>query len=450
MATSITVPLGSLLLDRENPRVAEGPENQRDALAAVLRAEERKTLRLARDIATRGLNPTERMAVIPSATDSKLFIVVEGNRRLAALRLLSDPRQNGAELLDQAVIRRLEQWSKEYAQRPIRDVECILFATREDANPWIELRHSGQAEGAGVVPWGSMEQMRFAARRNGRRSPELQVFDFVTEHGKLGTETREKLHDFAITNLQRLVDDAAVRKRLGIDIDEEKCVLTPLPDDEVLRGLTRLVRDIAAGMKVSEIYDAQKRAAYMDRIKRDLPDLSKASNAPRAIASAGDSGVPPTKGSAKKKTRRAAGRDRKTVASRQCKLNIQEHRIGRIYGELQAIDTERFTNAAAVLFRVFLELTVDHHIKVLGITLPSKKDTLAAKLSVLSAHLVKTKVLDKNEGRMLDRAANDKRQIGVSVVTFNQYVHNKQFNPLPSELRLFWDSLQFFFEKVWT
>src|SRR5690606_31229022 len=49
----------------------------------------KKILRLAEHIAQHGLDPTELQLVTP--TDDESFIVLEGNRRLTALKLLQKP-----------------------------------------------------------------------------------------------------------------------------------------------------------------------------------------------------------------------------------------------------------------------------------------------------------------------------------------------------------------------
>lgn len=50
-----------------------------------------QVLGLAKHIAKHGLNPMERIALIPHPNLPKLFIALEGNRRVCALKLLRDP-----------------------------------------------------------------------------------------------------------------------------------------------------------------------------------------------------------------------------------------------------------------------------------------------------------------------------------------------------------------------
>lgn len=452
MPETRSIAVGNLLLDLGNPRLAQGPATQREALHAVLRAESKKTLELAKNISERGLNPSERLMVIPSADDPQRFVVLDGNRRLTALRLLADPKLNGEGVLKGPTLKRVEGWSREYQKHPTTNAECVVFANRAEANPWIKLRHVGESEGAGLVRWGAIEQMRFDSRENGVLYPELQILDFVAEHANLDDATREKLHDFPITNLQRLIDDADFRSNLGVDVDAKKRVTTRLPDAEAVKGWAKVVRDLADGsVKVGHIYTTKERKAYLDKFKKtELPDTSKAAKSARVIAAGARASG---RGSASTTAAKGRGRVaplRKGTASTKCKLAITNPRIAKIFRELQTLSVDNFQNASAVLFRVFLELSTDHYIETFGIKLAKGQwESLGTKLSIVAGDLKTRGILKPDEVKALHQAAREKNIVGANIATFHAYVHNKSFAPLPTDLRTYWDNLQHFFEKVW-
>lgn len=61
-----SIPVTSLLLDHENPRLPSGiRESQLDTLQAMLRVEGPKTLALAESIAEDGLSVIDRLIAIP-------------------------------------------------------------------------------------------------------------------------------------------------------------------------------------------------------------------------------------------------------------------------------------------------------------------------------------------------------------------------------------------------
>jgi hypothetical protein len=418
----------------------------------VLRAEGRKTLELAKDIAQRGLNPSERLMVTPSPGDPQRYVVLDGNRRLTALRLLADPKLNGDGLLKGTSMKKVEAWSRDYQKHPITNVECVVFESRADANSWIQLRHVGESEGAGLVRWGAIEQMRFDSRENGVLYPELQILDFVAEHAEIDDATREKLHDFPITNLQRLIDDADFRKSLGVDVDKTKRVTTKLPDSEVVKGWSKVIHDLAIGaVKVGQIYAAQERRAYLEEFKKtQLPDTSKATQTVRMLAGGGRGNGRGAGRASATKGRGHVAPLRRAMAPSKCRLNIDRPRIARIYRELQLLRLDDFPNAVAVLFRVFLELTTDHYFEKHRLTLaPGQKESLSAKLSIVAGDLKTRGVMNANEVKALQYAAREKKVVGANILTFQSYVHNKDFAPLATDLRTYWDNLQQFFEAVW-
>lgn len=96
MATPLPVKVADLKLDLENPRLGQGLKSQPDAIHAMLRAEGKKTLELAQDILENGLNVAERPMVIRADDDPKRYVVLEGNRRLTALRILAQPSSAAA------------------------------------------------------------------------------------------------------------------------------------------------------------------------------------------------------------------------------------------------------------------------------------------------------------------------------------------------------------------
>lgn len=450
MSETRSLAVANLLMDLENPRLTAGQHSQRDAVHAMLRAEGPKTLTLAEDIAARGqLNPADRIMVTPSPDDPKRFTVLEGNRRLTALRILAEPSlaEGTIEARD---AKRLADWSKRFALKPVKEVDAVIFASREEAAPWIERRHTGERKGAGVVPWGNLERERFEARQKGISSPALQVLDFVVQKGEPDEAMHEKLANFSLTNLGRLVADNAVRDRLGIELKEGR-LRTKHEEGAVLKALRKVVTDVAEGLKVADIYDAGARQRYLDRIKSSLPNPKKAGKESRVLVEeSGGNGSAESTG-ARKRSGGSSSRERKGVAPTSCRLHIEATRIQKIYRELQTIAVENFPNAAGVLFRVFLELTVDHHIEKYGLLSGADYDKapLAKKLTTVADDLEDREVMKKQALVPVRRAANDKRFLSSSIVTFHSYVHNKHTTPLASDLRTSWDDLQPFFENVW-
>lgn len=84
--TIIPILVEDLRLDRTNPRVPE-TFSEREALKALVLDQKNKFVSLASHIAEDGLNPGEFPWVI-GPDESDRYTVVEGNRRVAAVKLL--------------------------------------------------------------------------------------------------------------------------------------------------------------------------------------------------------------------------------------------------------------------------------------------------------------------------------------------------------------------------
>lgn len=157
--------------------------------------------------------------------------------------------------------------------------------------------------------------------------------------------------------------------------------------------------------------------------------------------------------------------DRKTVIPKRFSLAIAQPRINRIYHELQKLNLEQFVNCCAVMFRVFVELSLDdfaqrHHIPLKAMPKPkssrsgstsvsSKDMTLRQKLSTVADYLTANDLLTKAQLRGV-RALLSNRDHVLSVDSLNAYVHNKDYSPTPADLKNKWDNLQVFIERIWT
>ena len=87
---AVNATIDDLLLHSDNPRIGT-VSTQREALQKILDEQEDKLAELAESIATDGMSPIERLLVRREKEGSDRFVVMEGNRRLAALKILCNP-----------------------------------------------------------------------------------------------------------------------------------------------------------------------------------------------------------------------------------------------------------------------------------------------------------------------------------------------------------------------
>lgn len=268
----IDVNVADLKFDLLNPR-GRGYSDPVHAFQSIVHRAPRKLIVLAEDIAAQGTSPAERMMVTKDARDER-YIALEGNRRLAALKILCEPSIIGTLGLTEAQSKRLRDLSKSFDTSTVDPVSCVLFDSREEANHWIDLRHTGENDGAGVVPWDGEE----TARHRGT-DPALQVIRYVREHAGVSAKTRELMERFPITSLGRLLGDPDSRLAMGLSI--EKGTVSAIADEpELLKGLVKVISDLGSkSITVTDIKRKGDRIKYMKKIKAHLPNPAKAVDA---------------------------------------------------------------------------------------------------------------------------------------------------------------------------
>jgi hypothetical protein len=449
---AIDLQIEDLLLDAVNPRFARGG-GQRDILQKILDDQREKLYALAESIVEDGMNPMDRLLVLRSEKDPAKFIALEGNRRVAALRILANPTVLTGLEIKESLRKRFENLAEKFDRKQVEPIAGFEAPSRETGTSWILLRHTGENEGRGVVSWSGLATSRFRGS-----DPALQALDFVKLRGNL-TEDQERLldrNDYPITTLDRLLSSREVRSRVGIDVHERKLV-SDLPPDELMKPLRRMVLDLAMKrVTVSDLKNQAQQVGYID----SFDSASKPSFATRVkfrpveSISESDFTLKPRRSGGKK--RRPDPSERKTVVPRGVTLNIQDNRLAAIFKELKTLKIEDAYNAIAVLLRVFLELSVDHYMRRHKLSLKGKDQKsgkeydkkLSKKLEEVVDHLVKQTNCNKRDFFGVTRALTDKRS-PLHIDLLHAYVHNLFVIPKRHDLIGAWDEAQPLFERIW-
>lgn len=245
-------PIASLHLDPKNPRL--GRETTARAPREILQYlfEHDKALEVAQSIATRGYFPNEPLLAIK---ESGQLIVVEGNRRLAALKALREPG-----LLEGPFQRQLERQA-----RQIEDLGEIKYApvTIAPSRRATDRQIAGRHVGAPVLPWRTENRASFildkltegytntqlqdqlgfsladiqAARQTRAIADMARSLDLPEEVKAKLDSPRAKL----FTTLERVFDSSVGREFLMVEPDPDHGVRGTTTKTEFLRGFTRLL-----------------------------------------------------------------------------------------------------------------------------------------------------------------------------------------------------------------
>jgi hypothetical protein len=149
------IEIDKLLLDDENPRLASGlgGDTQEDLLRILWT--EMSVDEVALSIAANGFFPEENLFVVPQNPNEKeqskkRFVVVEGNRRLAAVRLLRDER-----LREKIKATDLPKITAT-ARAALDTLPVAIYDSREDLWEYFGFRHIN-----GPKPWDSFSKAKY-------------------------------------------------------------------------------------------------------------------------------------------------------------------------------------------------------------------------------------------------------------------------------------------------
>lgn len=149
------LPISDLRLDLGNPRfeLAEHEKSQSGLANKMILGYDVMTL--AESIARNGFFANEPLVAIPSTSEAGKYIVIEGNRRLTALKCLCD------EVFRKDVFQR-EFWEKLSVESEVSgdvSVPVTIVEDRDKINPILGFRHI-----SGINSWQPLAQARFIAR----------------------------------------------------------------------------------------------------------------------------------------------------------------------------------------------------------------------------------------------------------------------------------------------
>lgn len=445
MATIRKIKVTDLLVNTENYRF-EPVGSQKEAINKMINDQGEKLFNLAEHILNKGFNPNDKIQVILSNHDDTKYNVLEGNRRTVAVKLLNHPDliDSGTHTTLKRKFRKLHDDNK---HKLIKDVECTVYNNPAEADTWIKLKHAGQSDGVGTVAWNAQQVQRFEEKVEGKSSIALQAVKILSSSPDVPDDIKSGLPNLKITNLDRLISDPDVRNFLGIEINGG-IIQSDVEKKEVIKGLTKITKDLLdPKFNVKKIYTKQDRKDYIkDFPKASKPNTSKKAEKPwQFTGSLSPSPAKPVKPKPNPK-------DRKTLIPKSCSLKITKPKVNGIYYELLNLDIRTFTNAGGVLFRVFIELSLDCYIEENNLSnTPSAAKSgmdIQQKVFQVANHLETKKIADQAICKGVRFSVKNSNDI-LGIDTWHAYVHNNRFSPTADNLILTWDSMQDFMTILW-
>lgn len=210
-----------LMVNPENYRF-DPVDTQSQAIDLMLEEKGDEIINLAKHIIENSLDEAKNFRVIEIKKD--LFKVLEGNRRITAIKCLQNSSLAKSKSLRNKFIKLMEKAKKEGKSIPT-EVNCFVYKTEDEAAKWIRLDHTGKNKGVGLVEWGPAEQNRFEYKFGDKLSPTMQAISLLEHETKTKFDTGE-LKKLKISTIDRILSNAKSRSYLGIDVSNGNIILT--------------------------------------------------------------------------------------------------------------------------------------------------------------------------------------------------------------------------------
>lgn len=213
------IPVSKLKLDELNYRHNE-VDNQIAAIRAVIEHQGEKLIRLAAHILENGITPGERIQVVADdqSGDEDAFVVTEGNRRITVFKLLDNPDLASGTVLHEP----FKKMAREFARRPVRKLPCVILQDREQADVWMDVKHSTNMGGAGIEKWDAVGMSNREASK-GRTRRWWATLKFLEGHGEDVADIREGLKK-KTTAADRVLGTGIMKDELGVAFSKDGAI----------------------------------------------------------------------------------------------------------------------------------------------------------------------------------------------------------------------------------
>ena len=356
--------ISNLKLDKNNPRIPYyiPTKTTKEILSYLFEHEEIE--KLAEKIVDKGFINHEPIYV---TKENNSYIVIEGNRRISALKCLLDPSQAPSVKLT----KKFDKLKNKLGDDLLDKVEVYVAPSRIDAqNILFELHAEGKLQwnrqqknnfivGAGATSGESIEEI--AARFNVKPSEiqdsvqEYYLNRYFTELG-LPSDIEEKAlnTNFSLTNLSRLVNTNLFKQVTGFKINDGK-LQTQISKNKFNYLISYFVKDIIdKRIDSRKLNKVEKIEEYINKIYDSIPNDTEDNGVvdfgPKNTQNMNDLPIN-NKEPKKKKSCEMLIPKKKTYHTGLQKLDI-------LIGEAQGIIIDMHKNASALLLRTILELAV--------------------------------------------------------------------------------------------
>lgn len=193
-------------------------QNEKEAIITMINKIPTKIYTLIKSILDNGgIDPSILPNIVPYEKGSEEYVVMEGNRRICALKII----KNLSLINDTSEYQKINKLLDKYDLSKIPDKYlCTIYENKEDTYFWTYLRHAGELGGEGLVSWDALSIDRFKiGTKQASANSSYHIInylrnntDYNIEYSKIGT------------TLNRIVDSSVGKQYYNIEIKDDKLV----------------------------------------------------------------------------------------------------------------------------------------------------------------------------------------------------------------------------------
>lgn len=427
MSTIKRIPLKNLLLDESNPRI-KSVKSQSACLQAIYDDKPEQFKKLLNSIIEKGYFKGENILVVRHQDKTSKFIVMEGNRRISALKLLhNDAREIKKSKVSKDLRKYITKFPAEVKEET-KSVYCTIYETDEMDSLYNEIATRHLSNQTSRLDWPPVRKAKRDRDINNVYSPALELIEkYLVEHPESTVEWELR---FPITILDEYLKPLA--KFLGYS--DSKQLANVYPDETTKSTIDKLMVDIMDKPEDSEIRKLENRRKnaqnYLSSIfKKPVGPLSQTPKpGPHSISDAHmTSATAPTPKRAPRREQRpvdpAIGAV-KDIRDLSAALNIDGIKVYDSLSELHSLlGTSKYPISSGIILRTILDCCLRSTLTVYGHTV-GPKTTIGGMLDN-----VRPLIQDPQLKTTIEGISNSRME------ALHNYVHSSFSIPSASELR---------------
>jgi len=466
MAKSVPIDIQDLALDLRNYRTVEQPK-EIQAVQAMISVSPDRFWALTESLLDDGYLPTENVIVSKDTKNTGSLTVREGNRRVAALKLIHGLLPKGGVQIPAEIATRIKSVPDDWKDAN-RAVPCVVYGTKEAStvDRIVTLIH-GKGEKAAREGWMAIARARHNRDANGGTEPGLDLLEKYFKSAR--NVSREQADNWSgtypITLLDEVIKKLAPRLRLAnapelarkyprVDHRAALDAIVKAIGEEAIdfKKVRDIASDFAAPYGVPPHADPATSQPSPSSAPVSNPNVVPAGNLPpaggqrqAANTAAAGSKATAAAGAGTKNPVSVATNDPKAVMRTLRKFSPRgagREKVVTLKNEMLSLKLEKAPMAFCFLLRSAFEISAkaycDDHAANGG---PACTDgagndrKLVEVLRDIVAHLTRNKA-DRERVKQLHGAMTElgKTEGVLSVTSMNQLVHNRKFSVLPGDV----------------